>query len=122
MQKLNTTAVYILSIVGFLCCCAWGLGFVAALIAFIIANKELKKYNENPEAYSNGKAMKTAKTVALVSLIVSGLVTAYTAYTYFAYTERERLEQGIDFYRSIGAPDEMIDAMEDQLDNIEDEE
>jgi len=71
MQKLNTTAVYILSIVGFLCCCVYGLGTVAAIIALVIASKELKKYNENQDQYSNGKAMKTAKTVAIVSLVIS---------------------------------------------------
>ena len=71
MQKLNTTAVYILSIVGFLCCCVYGLGTLAAIIALVIASKELKKFNANPEMYSNGKAMKTAKTVAIISLIIS---------------------------------------------------
>jgi uncharacterized membrane protein len=71
MQKLNTTAVYILSIVGFLCCCVYGLGTVAAIIALVIASKELKKFNANPDIYSNGKAMKTAKTVAIISLIIS---------------------------------------------------
>lgn len=70
MQKLNTTAVYILSIVGILCCCI-GLGTIAAIIALVIAINQLKKYNENPELYSNGKAMKSAKTVAIISLIVS---------------------------------------------------
>ncbi|WP_438962835.1 CCC motif membrane protein [Nonlabens sp.] len=120
MQKLNTTLVYILSVVGFICCCFYGLGFVAALIAFLMANKELKKYAENPESYSNGPAMKTAKTVALVSLVVSGLVSAYLVYNYFTTTERERIEQGIEFYRSLGAPEEMIDAMENELDQIED--
>lgn len=81
MQKLNTTAVYILSVVGFLCCCAYGLGTVAAIVAIVIASKELKKYDENPEIYSNGKAMKTAKTVAIISLVISligvGLLIAF---------------------------------------------
>lgn len=109
MQKLNTTAVYILSIVGFLCCCFYGIGFVAALIGFIIAQSELKKYQHNPEQYTNGKAMKTARTVALVSLIVSGLMAAYSAYQYFAYTEEERMEQTLEMMESMGVPQEFID-------------
>ena len=109
MQKLNTTAVYILSIVGFLCCCFYGIGFIASIIAFVIATKELKKYAENPELYSNGKAMKTAKTVALVALIVSGLMAAYTAYQYVALTEEERLEQSIETMETLGVPQEVID-------------
>ena len=80
MQKLNTTLVYILSVVGFLCCCIYGLGTLAAIIAIFIASKELKKYNENPEAYTNGKAMKTAKTVAIISLVISLIGLSITVY------------------------------------------
>ncbi|PRP67103.1 CCC motif membrane protein [Nonlabens agnitus] len=83
MQKLNTTVVYILSIVGFLCCCIYGIGTVAAIIALVIASKELKKYNENPDLYSNGKAMKTAKTVAIISLIISLIGLALIVAFYF---------------------------------------
>ncbi|KQC34242.1 Interferon-induced transmembrane protein [Nonlabens sp. YIK11] len=109
MQKLNTTVVYILSIVGFLCCCFYGIGFIASIIAFVIATKELKKYAENPEAYSNGKAMKTAKTVALVALILSGIMAAYTAYQYIVLSEEERLEQTLDTMESLGVPQDIID-------------
>ncbi|MEO9954164.1 CCC motif membrane protein [Nonlabens sp.] len=81
MQKLNTTLVYILSIAGFICCC-WlgGLSVIPAAIAFFIANKELTKYEANPAEYANGPAMKTAKTVALVILILSALNFIYTIY------------------------------------------
>jgi uncharacterized membrane protein len=84
MQKLNTTAVYILSIVGILCCCI-GLGTIAAIIALVIAINQLKKYNENPELYSNGKAMKSAKTVAIISLIISiiGFVSVIAFFSQF---------------------------------------
>ncbi len=70
MQKLNTTAVYLLSIAGFICCCV-GLGWIPALIGFLMANSALKKYNLDPSQYENGKAMKTARTVALIALIIS---------------------------------------------------
>lgn len=93
MQKLNTTLVYILSIVGFLCCCFWGLGLLSSIIAFVIATKELKKYAENPNDYVNGPAMKTAKTIALIAIIVSGMVSAYQAYTYLSTTDEERALQ-----------------------------
>lgn len=71
MQKLNTTLVIILSILGILCCCIYGIGTITAIIAIIVANKELKKFNENPEEYSNGPAMKSAKTFAIISLCIS---------------------------------------------------
>ncbi len=109
MQKLNTTAVYILSIVGFLCCCFYGLGFLASIIALVIANKELKKYSNDPESYSNGKAMQNAKKLAIVAVIVSGLMALYSAYQYFAFTEEERIEQTMDMLESFGVPQEIID-------------
>ncbi len=119
MQKLNTTAVYVLSILGILCCCFWGIGFVLSIIAFVIATSELKKYAANPEEYSNGKAMKNAKTLAIVAMVISGIMAAYTAYDYFAYTEYERVERQIELMEQFGAPQEMIDAMEAELENIE---
>lgn len=70
MQKLNTTLVYILSVFGFLCCCIYGVGIIPAAIAFYLGYDGVKKYTANPELYSNGNAMKTAKTVALIVLIL----------------------------------------------------
>ncbi len=81
MQKLNTTAVYILSVLGFVICCI-GLGWIPALIALILANAGLKKYNAEPTLYENGKAMKSAKTVAIISLVISALV--FIGYIFFA--------------------------------------
>ena len=80
MQKLNTTLVYILSIVGIMCCWVYGLGTVAAIIAIVIASKELKKYNANPEQFVNGPAMKTARTVSIVALFISFIGLALVIY------------------------------------------
>jgi hypothetical protein len=81
-QKLNPTAVYVLSIIGLLCCCFSGLGFLLAGPAYLIANNNLKKVAENPEDYeqSSVKAMTTAKTVALVILIINALFFIYNIY------------------------------------------
>ncbi|MCK0109890.1 hypothetical protein MWU58_11345 [Flavobacteriaceae bacterium S0825] len=79
-QKLNTTLVYILAILGFLCCCIGGIGFIFAGIAFYIAHTKLKEAYANPENYENIDAMKTAKTVALVALIISSLYFLYNVY------------------------------------------
>ncbi|ALM21576.1 hypothetical protein AAT17_10190 [Nonlabens sp. MIC269] len=95
MQKLNTTAVYLLSVAGFLCCCFYGIGTIAAIIALVIANKELKKYNQNPEAYTNGKAMKSAKTVAIISLILS--IIGLVVLVLFYMNQCEFYEWYIDF-------------------------
>lgn len=80
-QKLNPTIQYVLSILGFLCCCVAGAGFIPAGIAYYLANQKLKEAAADPENYDGVQAMKTAKTVALVVLILNLLYLAYTIYT-----------------------------------------
>jgi hypothetical protein len=72
-QKLNPTIVYVLAILGLLCCCFGGLGFILAGIAFFIAVSKLKEVQANPDNFepSSIKAMNTAKIVALVILIIN---------------------------------------------------
>ena len=79
-QKLNTTIVYVLSLVGFVCCCIWGAGVIPSAIAYYIANNKHKEASINPELYENPNAMKTAKTIALVVLIINVLVIIYMIY------------------------------------------
>lgn len=81
-QKLNPTLVYVLAILGLLCCCFGGLGFILAGVAFFIAHSKLKEVKLNPENFdaSSIKAMNTAKTVAMVILIVNLLYLIMTIY------------------------------------------
>ncbi len=72
-KQLNPTLVYVLSILGFICCCLGGA--VLAVPAYIIAHKKVKDAELNPDDYEGDlKAMKTAKTVALISAIISVLI------------------------------------------------
>lgn len=81
-KSLNTTLIYILSILGLLCCCFGGLGFLLSGPAYLMANKKLKDAQLNPEDYEgNINAMETAKTVALVVLIINVLYLLYTIYS-----------------------------------------
>ena len=81
-ERLNPALVYILAIIGLLCCCIGGIGFVLAGAAFFIAQTQIKKATENPEAYdlTSVKAMNTAKIVALVILIINILMLIRTIY------------------------------------------
>ncbi|MFL0354518.1 CCC motif membrane protein [Xanthomarina sp. GH4-25] len=81
-ENLNPTLVYVLAILGLLCCCIGGLGFVLAGIAFFIAHSKLKQVEENPENYdhSSVKAMNTAKIVAMSILIINLLYFGMTVY------------------------------------------
>ncbi|PWH82653.1 hypothetical protein DIS18_10470 [Algibacter marinivivus] len=72
-KKLNPTLIYVLSILGFVCCCLGGA--VLSIPAYIMAHNKVKDAEINPDDYEGDlKAMKTAKTVALVSAIISGLM------------------------------------------------
>tara|TARA_R100000541_G_scaffold1672_1_gene6485 strand:+ start:175 stop:495 length:321 start_codon:yes stop_codon:yes gene_type:complete len=72
-QKLNTTIIYVLSGVGFICCCIPIIGIIPAIIAFVMANSKHKEAMANPENYENPEAMKTAKIIALVVVLINAL-------------------------------------------------
>ncbi|MFY9242638.1 MAG: CCC motif membrane protein [Polaribacter sp.] len=82
MKKLNTTLIYVLSSISLLCCCIAGLGILFAIPSFIIANKKLKEAELNPEEYEADEinAMNSAKTFALVTLVINGLYFSYSIY------------------------------------------
>ncbi|WP_335975203.1 CCC motif membrane protein [Gaetbulibacter jejuensis] len=94
-QKLNPTIVYVLAILGLLCCCFGGLGFILAGIAFFIAQSKLKQAQANPENYDQQsvKAMNTAKIVAMVMLIINIAYLIFTIYRISTVGWDEMMEQ-----------------------------
>lgn len=109
MQKLNTTLVYILSVVGFILCCCSGIGVIPAAIAYYLADKGVKQYEAEPENYSNGAAMKTAKTVSLVVTIIAGLMAAYSIYNYATTTPEERAAKQSELFEQLGLDPSLIE-------------
>ena len=84
-KQLNTTLTYVLSIIGLLCCCLGGLGFLLSGPAFLIANSKLKSATRNPDDYEGDfKAMNTAKIIALIILIINVLFFICLVYTYYS--------------------------------------
>lgn len=83
MKPLNTTLIYVLASISILCCCFFGLGILLSLPAFLIANKKMKEVEMNPEDYDPDavRQLNTAKTFALVTLIINGLYFIYSVYT-----------------------------------------
>ncbi len=79
-QKLNSTVIYILSILGFLCCCIGGLGIIPSGIAYFMANSKMKEASLAPENYDNFNGMKTAKMIALIVVIINAVYLAYSIY------------------------------------------
>jgi uncharacterized membrane protein len=81
-QNLNSTLIYVLAVLGFLCCCVAGLGVIPAGIAFFMANSQLKPALANPENFNNIEGMKTAKTIALVVLIINAAYLIWSIYRF----------------------------------------
>lgn len=82
-KQLNTTLTYVLSIIGLLCCCFGGLGFLLSGPAFLIARNKIIDATQNPDEFDgNFKAMNTAKIIALIILIINLLYLAYNVYLY----------------------------------------
>lgn len=104
-KQLNTTLIYVLSIFGLLCCCFGGLGFLVSGPAYLIANKKLKSAIENPDDYEgNINAMNTAKTIALIILIINVLYFAYTLYIFFTvgYDEIQgRWQEAMEAFKNV---------------------
>ena len=92
-QKLNSTVIYILSILGFLCCCFFGLGIIPSGIAYFMANSKLKEASLAPENYDNFSGMNTAKTIALIVLIINAVYLAYSIYRISTVGWDEIMEQ-----------------------------
>lgn len=109
MTKIKHNPSYILSVVGFICCCFSGVGVIPAGIAFYLANKGVKEYEANPEAYSNGPAMKTAKTVSLVVTVIAGLMALYSIYNFVSTTPEERAQQQREMLEQFGMDPEMME-------------
>ncbi|WP_339756126.1 CCC motif membrane protein [uncultured Winogradskyella sp.] len=94
-QRLNPAIVYVLAILGLLCCCFGGLGILLAGPAFLIAQSGLKKASLNPENYdlTSVKAMNTAKIVALVILIINVVYLIMTIYRIYTVGWDEIMQQ-----------------------------
>lgn len=92
-KNLNPTLVYVLSIAGFVCCCLGG-AFLS-IPAYFIANNKIKDAQLNPGDYEDGidiNAMKTAKTVALISSIIGIIVLIRIIYV-LATNDMDELRQ-----------------------------
>ena len=101
-QQLSPTIVYVLAIIGLLCCCIGGIGFIPAGIAFFIANSKLKEAQANPESFDNISAMNTAKTVAMIILIINIAYLAMTIYRISTVGWDEMMEQSRQMMEQYG--------------------
>ncbi|MDG1572415.1 CCC motif membrane protein [Robiginitalea sp. M366] len=81
-QKLpNVTAAIVLAIIGYVCCCIWGLpAILMGGIGLVLLRSDAKKYAENPEGYSNYNTWKTARILCIVAVVIGALYFGLSLY------------------------------------------
>ena len=79
----NATAVLVLGIVSILSCCCYGIiGLGFGIIALVLAKKDLKLYNENPELYSNYSNLNIGRILAIIGVVLSAFTLFFFIYMY----------------------------------------
>lgn len=80
-QKIETTGIYVLSIVGgLLSLCCGPLGLILAIIGVVMASNKMKAYKENPKSFIGIENLKTAQVISYVALGLSILLSIYMVY------------------------------------------
>ena len=103
-QKLpNATTCIVLGIVSFIgCCCTSGFGgLLLSGIALFLAKKDEKTYAENPELYSNFGQVKTAKTIAIIGLVLSLIIVAIFIYMKSTGQYEEMQEKYMEMFQEM---------------------
>jgi len=77
----NATAVLVLGIFSILTCCCYGVvGLALGIIALVLAAKDMKIYNENPELYSNYGNLNIGRILAIIGICLSAIYLIFTLY------------------------------------------
>lgn len=99
-QKLpNATAVLVLGILSILGCCCYGIvGIIFAIIALVLAKKDMVLYKQNPQNYDNFKNLNTGKILAIIGLSLSILYLIFMIFAigYFGFenlNDPEKLQE-----------------------------
>ena len=70
----NATAVLVLGISSIVLCCCYGImGLALAIVALVLANRDLALYYANPENYTPGSFsnVKSGRTMAIIGLVLA---------------------------------------------------
>ncbi|WP_366941687.1 CCC motif membrane protein [Flavobacterium sp.] len=86
-QKLpNATAVLVLGIISILTCCCYGfISIILGVIALVLAKKDMKLYNANPQSFSNYSSLNTGRILAIIGVILGFIYMIYMIYMISTY-------------------------------------
>ncbi|MEH1006337.1 CCC motif membrane protein [Winogradskyella sp. ECml5-4] len=72
-------------VIGIASCCCYGITaivpLIMAIIGLVVANKSLKEFGENPEAFSpqSRSNVNTAKIINIIAIVINGLIVLMAA-------------------------------------------
>jgi hypothetical protein len=84
----NGTAALVLGIISIVGCFCYGLvGLICGIIALVLSNKDMRLYNMNPSAYTQGSLsnLKAGKVCAIIGLSLSILFFIYIIFIIFSF-------------------------------------
>lgn len=92
-QKMNTTAIVVLAVIGILLswCCS-PVGIVLAIIAVVMVTNKWNAYKQNPSGFYGTENLNTARIISYVSLAINVLFLLWTIYS-LATTDWETIMQ-----------------------------
>ncbi len=76
----NTTVSLVLGIISIVCCCSGIIGIVCGIIGLVLANKDMKLYQANPQQYTGVETTNTARILNIIGLVISVLNIIYSVY------------------------------------------
>lgn len=76
----NATVSLVLGIFSIICCCSTVGGLIFAIIGLILANKDLKTYQANPQQYMGVETVNTARILNIIGIVLSILNLVYSIY------------------------------------------
>lgn len=83
-QKLpNATAVLILGILSIITCCCYGVvGLTLGIVALVLYKKDLSRYLEQPELYSDYNNLNIGRVLAIIGIVLSSFYLIFNIYIY----------------------------------------
>jgi cbb3-type cytochrome oxidase subunit 3 len=79
----NAIAVLVLGILSILTCWCYGIvGLILGVVALVLAAQDMKKYNENPELYSDVSNVNIGRILAIIGISLSTIFLALVIYLF----------------------------------------
>jgi ABC-type Fe3+-siderophore transport system permease subunit len=77
----NAIAVLVLGILSILTCWCYGIvGLILGVVALVLAAQDMKRYNENPELYTDVSNVNIGRILAIIGISLSTIFLALVIY------------------------------------------